>query len=91
MFPVVGPVKNFRIVEPRYGEIPMDQHGISRYLPFEEYGKGGNDHVLLFSQSFQNFAKVRNTKFEKGSKRPEFLEWPFCDLNIYKRFSFKEN
>ncbi|MFC1497512.1 hypothetical protein ACFLS1_03440, partial [Verrucomicrobiota bacterium] len=74
MFPVVGPVKNFRIVT---GDkvYALDQHGVSRYLPYRIEKLAGN--TISFAQNHDGIERIKNRKFGPGKDNPEYLVWPF--------------
>lgn len=79
MFPVVGPVKDSQVLVD--GEsYPMGQHGISRYLPFEEINH--NKTTAVFCQKYVANTPVLNPK-DKG---PKEFTWPFS-FNIKKKYN----
>lgn len=89
MFPVVGPVAGFKISEPGQPILPMDKHGISRYLPFKEVGVERN--YAHFTQGEGSpFNALLNPRHEKDRNSPAYLRWPFKFM-LHKDFQFVED
>lgn len=91
MFPVVGPVGNYKITVGdgcSEKERPMDQHGISRYIPFTVSRISKKSISLI--QEYAAESPVRNGKHNdnEGKERPAIMAWPYSfsiekDISIH--------
>lgn len=81
MFPVVGSVEGFKLTidGKTYNH---DQHGISRYLPFNTVHL--SQRCNIFGQNFYEDS-MPNPKTRTGKPNPETLDWPY-PFSITKSF-----
>ncbi|MBR9679112.1 MAG: hypothetical protein GON13_02485 [Nanoarchaeota archaeon] len=77
-FPVFGPVLN-NLVQVGESEFVLDQHGISRHMPFKI--ERTEEIVLYQEYSGKN---IPNSKWKEGSHRPETLNW--MSYRLEKKF-----
>ena len=83
-FPIFGPVDNQQLILGSK-QFSLEQHGISRYLPFSLYKKTPTS--LTYIQEYDG-ANIPNPKAD-GASHPPFLSWfPYC---LTKTFSLDDN
>jgi galactose mutarotase-like enzyme len=83
-YPVFGPVNNYsvRLGDKRY---ILDQHGISRNIPFVLHKKG--ESFVSLVQSYHGEA-VPNSKYKPGNNHPENLIW--IPYELTKKFQLED-
>ena len=89
MFPVVGLAKDFTLEIPHGKKIRLDQHGISRYIPFSITNLSRRSAVL--EQKYTSNSEIYNEKFKEGelSSRPKTMRWPYS-FRIQKEISIHD-
>jgi len=73
MFPIVEKPNNGRVSMNGH-DFSMDQHGISRAIPFTIDTITGNDSVVI--RQSHDGKSVANLRHQKDPSSPERLEWP---------------
>ncbi|MFC2135616.1 hypothetical protein ACFLTH_13460 [Bacteroidota bacterium] len=74
MFPIVGPTDSNYLVHNGEFKFPLDQHGISRVIPF--YFESGNPSSAHFIQNYKGEIIENPKKNREG--HPEYISWlPF--------------
>jgi hypothetical protein len=84
MFPIVGPAGENYIVEMDGERFQLDQHGISRVMPFllKNYG----ENYAIFEQKNHQGNKLKNPKYKPENDHPRYIRFP-RDFTFTKRIS----
>jgi galactose mutarotase-like enzyme len=79
MFPIIGKPKD-NVVRMQGHDYSMDQHGISRAIPFIVDATDGLPDLAMISQ-LHDGGSVANPKYKGDSSSPERLEWPAYSID----------
>lgn len=89
MFPIVGPARDYVLYVDdceTLKEVAMDQHGISRYIPFRIASISRKSISLI--QEYVSDTQIINLKYSKteDNGHPETISWPYS-FSIEKNIS----